>query len=166
MTEMTQTRQILVALGAVVLAFLVGFLWQYVRADRAESRLESVSQQLEFQRLESTLAAATIEAQRGSFEVARQHSSEFFTSLQRAIPDAPAGERGELEAILARRDILITYLSREDPQGVDLLERSYFGYRSAMGGAAVGVPAPGTRPPADSPADSPAWDAVPADTQP
>lgn len=150
-----QSRIPLFIAAGVLAGFLVGFLWQYVRATNARTELAGVEHELTFQRLEGTLGAATIEAQRGGFETARQLASEFFSGLQQQIGSAPAQARPALDEILQRRDIMITTLSRNDPQSGPLLSQLFFRYRSAFG-RPVGpdestMPAPPTEP-ADSPA--------------
>lgn len=145
---MTRARKRLLLATGVVLAFAAGFGWQYLRAERLDDRLEETVRELEMARLEATLGAAAVEAQRGGFEAARQLTSEFFTGLQRQMDRVPADERRELEEILGRRDQLITLLSRGDPEGRDLLVRTFQGYRVAVGGPdeAIPVAAPETAP--------------------
>lgn len=151
---MTRKQTLLVA-GAVVLAFLIGFGWQYLRASSLSDELEETRRALVLERLETSLAAAAIEAQRGSYEAARQFVSEFYTGLQENIGAAPEAARPELERLLAQRDALVTALSRGDPATADLLPRLLVRYRTALEGldAALPVAQPGVSPPA--PVDSP-----------
>lgn len=130
---LSRGKQLLFLAAAIILAFLVGFVWQNMRADRLEGELERVSQELEFQRLESTVAAATIQAQQGNYEDARQRASDFFSRLQQELPDAPAEARPELEELMNERDSAITLLSRSEPESQFLMQRLYSSYRSAMG---------------------------------
>jgi hypothetical protein len=114
---------------AVVAAFLIGFAWQSIRANQLDSRLGDTRQALTLHRLEGSLAAATLESQRDSYEIARQHASDFFSGLQGAVAEAPAGVRAELEAIAGQRDQIITMLSRGDPAAADILSGMYSRYR-------------------------------------
>ncbi len=141
---MTREQNFLLGgLVGIVVAFLVGFGWQYTRARSFESRLDGVTQDLTFKRLEATLAAATIEAQRGNYELARRSSSDFFTGLQEAMPRAPEDQRLPLERIAAQRDLIITAASRADPQTAAMLGQLYGTYRVAFGGLPVTpTPAP------------------------
>ena len=143
---MTREQKILLgALIGIVAAFLIGFGWQYTRARSFENQLDSVTQDFTFKRLEATLAAATIEAQRANYELARRHASDFFTGLQEALPDAPDNTRPTLQRINTQRDAIITAASRSDPQTASLLEQLYGSYRVTFGGLPV-APTPSPAP--------------------
>lgn len=116
--------------AAVVFAFVIGFGWQSIRAGQIEGRLDQTRQALLLNRLEGSLAAANFEATRGSYEIARQHASEFFTGLQQAVDEAPEVARNDLTAILGHRDHVITMLSRGDPESDDVLAATYVDYRA------------------------------------
>jgi hypothetical protein len=141
---MTREQKIaLTGVIATVLAFAIGFLWQNARARAAQDKLDTANVELTFKRLEATLAAATIDADRGNYEIARQLASEFFTGLQTDLERAPEARRAELRRILAQRDIIITAASRSDPQTGSLLAQLYSTYRVAFGDAPVQAqPAP------------------------
>lgn len=141
------TREQKIMLGgalAAVLAFLIGFGWQYSRAERLEQELNVASKDLAFERLEGKLAAATIEADLGNYEIARQLASDFFTELQADIRRAPEETHQQLNAIAAQRDIIITAASRSDPQTASLIGQLYNTFRIAFGDEPVAaqVPAP------------------------
>jgi hypothetical protein len=140
------TREQRFALGsvlAILVAFLIGFGWQYTRARNLDQQLEQATNELTFKRLEANLAAATIEADRGNYEIARQLSSEFFTNLQRDMTRAPQERQMELQRIAGQRDAIITAASRSDPQTGSLLAQLYSTYRVAFGDNPVSVqPAP------------------------
>lgn len=113
-------RGLLVALG-VAAAFAVGFGWQYLRAMRLESRVAELERNLTFQVLATELGVAAVEAGRESYESARRTASDFFTGLQASIHRAPPEVAGEMNSILARRDDIITDLSRDVPASADTL---------------------------------------------
>ncbi len=142
-----KTKGLLVA-GGVVVAFLVGFGWQFGRAHSLAGQLDQTRRELTFQRMEATLGAATIEAQRGGFEAARELASGFFTQLQAAVDQAPSAGQPQLQQILAQRDQLITELSRSDAGSGAVLSQIFVKYRTAVGenpAAPPGAePAPGT----------------------
>lgn len=131
---MTRGKTALLAATGALLAFAIGFGWQFARAERLERELEEARRDLVFEQLESTLGAAAVEAMRGSHETARQLTSEFFTGLQQNVSRVPPDVREEMQAILAQRDSLITALSRSDPQAGDLLARLFVRYRLAWEG--------------------------------
>jgi hypothetical protein len=143
-------RAILAIIAAAVVAFLIGFVWQYTGASAARSQLQQVERELTFQRMQSTLGAATVEAQRGSYEIARQLASSFFSALQNDIAQAPPEAAAELRDILLQRDAMITALSRNDPQSGAMLAQLFLRFRAAMGepvGPGVGTaPAPAPAP--------------------
>lgn len=78
-------------------------------------------------KLQSTLASATLLAGRGEYEIARQTTSEFFTSLYNqvhvtgGVSDLTPPQRDTLRALLNDRDNLITLLARRDPAAADRL---------------------------------------------
>ncbi len=151
---MTGKAKGLLVAGGVVVAFLVGFGWQFGRAHSLAGRLEQTERELTFQRMEATLGAATIEAQRGGFEPARQLASDFFTQLQAAADQAPPAGQPQLQAILANRDQVITELSRNDAQSVGVLAGLFVKYRTAVG-ESPSAPPGGTPAPAPAPAPGP-----------
>lgn len=119
--------------GGVLVGFLIGFIWQYASARGYRGELDRTTHELTFKRIEATLGAATIEAQRGSYEIARQLASQFFSSLQDNAGRAQASAVPALTDILGRRDVMITALSRNDPQSGPMLAQLFFRFRSAMG---------------------------------
>ncbi len=137
---MTRTTKALAVAGGVVVAFLVGFGWQFARAHSLAGQLDQTRRELTFQRMEATLGAATIEAQRGGFEPARQLASDFFTQLQSAVDQAPSAGQGQLQQILAQRDQVITELSRNDLQAGAVLAGMFVKYRTAVGESTAAPP--------------------------
>lgn len=137
---MTRNRMILIAVAAVVLAFLAGFGWQYARAEGLEARVAAAERDLVFATAESTLAAAAIAAQQGQYDVALQQASAFFTTLQQYVALAPPAARDELDAVLAQRDATIATISRQDPAAANALGRLFLRYRTAIGGPDKALP--------------------------
>jgi hypothetical protein len=119
---------------AIVLVFVAAMVTQYGQTRSARAEAESLRQELAGARGEAMLGAATIEAQRGSFETARTLASEFFTELQATEPAVPAAVQPTVRSILAQRDSTITLLSRGDPQSAAALVRMFTQYRTALHG--------------------------------
>jgi hypothetical protein len=142
MNTTREQKTIYFAIAGIVVAFLIGFLWQYTRARGFEQERTQLRNELVFKRLETTLAAALIEADRGNYEFARQLSSEFFTGLQMNLSHAPRTTLQELNAINRQRDVVITAASRGHPETSSLLGQLYNTYRIAFGDAPVGAQAP------------------------
>ena len=151
-------RNFLLVFLAVVIAFGVGAAWQFASARAARTQLETantelatVRSQLSLEQLQTNLALATVAAQLGNFERARQLASTFFTDLQTRMTDAPEAARQSMDAILQNRDAVITQLSRSEPGSGLALTRILADLRRALGGDATGL-APGGMPAA--PVDS------------
>ncbi|MFO7260783.1 MAG: hypothetical protein DIU52_006490 [bacterium] len=137
---MSRNRKALLVVGLVALAFLAGFGWQFVRAERLERELTQTRRELALLRAETAIAAAAASAQRGNEDMALKLASDFFTRLQAEIGNAPAEARAELEEILAQRDVAIAAVSRGGPEGRELLARLYARYRVAIGGPDNALP--------------------------
>lgn len=140
-----------------MIGFGIGAFWQYTNARTQAQHRAAVERDLAFQTLEATLGAATIEAQRGSYEISRQLASDFFSGLQRELGRAPGEARAALEEISQQRDAMITALSRSDPQAGAMLAQLFTRYRIAMG-KPVGPNADAA--PAPSPGPDPADDSI------
>jgi hypothetical protein len=110
-------------LVAIVIAFLIGFGWQFYRATTVGQTLRGVEQDLVVERLRVQLANATIAAQEGRYELARRTMSDFFTRLhtERQLFERRAPIRGLADEFLAMRDEVITGLSRANPEYADVL---------------------------------------------
>jgi 4-hydroxy-3-methylbut-2-enyl diphosphate reductase IspH len=146
-----QHKLILAAAAALIVGFAVGALWQYTSARGYAQQLRSTQAELSFKRMEATLGTATIEAQRGSHEIARQFASDFFSRLQSDIGQATGERRQALQEILQQRDAMITALSRGDPQSGALLAQLFMRYRIALGEPVGPMDSVASPPPAEQP---------------
>ncbi|HSH46620.1 MAG TPA: hypothetical protein VK966_12320 [Longimicrobiales bacterium] len=113
-TEKRRGRGILWAALAVLVAFAVGFGWQYYRASTIQDSLEETEQELAMERLRLGLAQATLAAQSGDYELARQQMSDFFNDAQSQMGMFPPELQQALREILTQRDDVITGLSRSN----------------------------------------------------
>lgn len=118
-----QVSNVLIVVAAVALAFGGGAGWQFTQARQARQELDATRQDLALVqrertlvRLEASIALATIAAQFGDFERGRQLASDFFDLLQEQAGTAQETARSGLDEILARRDRIITILSRGQPE--------------------------------------------------
>lgn len=135
-------RNLLIVAILVALAFSIGFLWQFLAAREARTELASVRTELTQEELGALLASAVIQVDNGGYENARQIMSEFFGGLRENLADASPAVRAEFEALLGRRDDVITALSRSDPAADRLLTRMYVRYQVATDGPGRGLPLP------------------------
>lgn len=135
-------RAILTVAILLAASFTGGFLWQYIEARTARGEVTELQEELDFQRMATTLAAAVIQAENQGYEGARELMSRFFTDLQARIDEAEPEVRSDLEALLSRRDAVITALSRSQPGSAADLTRMFVRFRVALGGPEVGIPLP------------------------
>lgn len=126
-------RGLLWSFVAVVLAFGAGFGWQYYEASQVRAELVDTQQQLMVERLRVRLGQAAMAAQSGNYESARQRMSSFFTELDDAAMTLPAPLDAIAAQMLARRDDVITGLSRANPEYADILYGMLDRFRSAAG---------------------------------
>jgi len=129
---MDRKRQIAVAVGIALAAFLLGFLPQWVRANRTGDQLDQLRAELRMSRTEGKIGAALTESLRSNYERARQLMTEVFGELQTAAPRLTGAQRREVDAILAGRDELITLLARAAPESSQRLMLLYSRYHAAF----------------------------------
>lgn len=155
--ERTITRHRALQIGGILLVvFLVLLGWQLYSNYQVGQERDELERELTFQRMASDLALASIEASYGSYEGARELTSSFYTRLQANIQRAPVEGRSDMNALLDRRDAVITALSRRDPESPEILARMLFQYRGAIGEPerAEFMPTPGRVPARPEPADT------------
>ncbi len=137
----------LVAILAIIIAFGVGYGWQYTKVLQLRKDLAATRAQLEVQTLYVELGQTAFEAQRGNYEQARREASSFFTGLQTAVDSMVPDQRTPFEPILAERDNVITALSRANPDAADMLSGLFARIRGEAP-PAMRVPAESTARPA------------------
>lgn len=130
-------RNALLIVFSIGIAFGGGAAWQFTQArqaraerDAARQELATVQQQLATQRMEAILAMAVVATQFGHHESARQLASEFFTALQQQAGTAAEPALAEL---LARRDAIITALSRAQPESAIEMANALTSFQRALG---------------------------------
>jgi hypothetical protein len=125
--------------GIVIVAFLIGLVPMWLKARSAANERDAARRELRLTKLQSTLASATLYARRGEYEVARQATSDFFTTLHNQVhstggdSDLTSQQRESLRPLLNDRDNLITLLARGDPASADRLSDLYASYQKTMG---------------------------------
>lgn len=107
---------------------------------RTDTALASAvaAQELTLATIQNSLASATIDAQRGDYEAARQAASGFFVALREEVnkgSDSSLSQRQktEVEAVFARRDDTISLLARNDPAALEQLTDLYVSFREVLG---------------------------------
>ncbi len=151
-------RGLLWGLLVVVIAFFIGFFWQFYQATTVRRVLSETEQELLVERMRVQLASASIAAQAGRFEEARREMSTFFNRIHHERWALPDEMRPLVNEFLAMRDDVVTGLARAQPQYADVV----MGMRERFEEAMPEDPAPGpgveTRPPQETtaPAQEPA----------
>jgi hypothetical protein len=129
---MDRNRQITIAVAIALVAFLLGFVPQWTRANRVGDELEAARLELRMSRTQAKMGAALTEALRSNYERARQLMTEVYAELQAAAPGLEGAQRREVDAILAARDEHITLLARAAPESSQRLMLLYTRYHNAF----------------------------------
>lgn len=133
---MDRNRQIAIAVGIAFVAFLLGFVPQWMRANRAGEDRDAARFELQMSRTEGKIGAALTESLRSNYERARQLMTEVFGELQSAAPRLEGAQRREVDAILASRDEIVTLLARAAPESSQRLMLLHTRYHTAFTPAA------------------------------
>ena len=132
-------RGMLWGLLAIVIAFFVGFFWQFYEATTVREDLAVAEQALEVERLRVQLAQAALAAQSADYESARQRMSGFFTALQEQEEILPPELASLSDDFLAQRDQIITGLSRSNHEFAAVLYGMLGRFEEAAPSAAIPV---------------------------
>jgi hypothetical protein len=125
-------RGVLWGLIAVVIAFLIGFFWQFYQATTVRATLAETEQELVLERMRIRLANSALAAQGGRYEEARSQMSSFFNQAETHRWALPDRLRGVTEEFLAMRDDVITGLSRSNPEYAAVLFGMLQRFEAAM----------------------------------
>ena len=129
---MDRNRQIAIAVGIALVAFLLGFVPQWMRANRTGDRLDEARFALQMSRTEDKIGAALTESLRSNYERARQLMTEVYATLQATAPSLQGAQRREVDAILAQRDEVVTLLARAAPESAQRVMLIYSRYHTAF----------------------------------
>lgn len=116
--------------AAVVIAFLLGFIPEYLRASKLSDDLNGVRQErhnlLARQsslQLRGQIDQVYIQATRKNYGVASGEASAFFDHVRAAMGDSSdAGLNQTLQKISERRDVVISGLAKADPSVVTSID--------------------------------------------
>jgi hypothetical protein len=131
------TRFVVVVIVAVI-AFLAGFIPGWLKTRSLSHRVSEMRHVLALSQVENRLAAATLDANRGQHEQARQSASQFFTQLRDELDldkdsALTPAQREEAKQLLNQRDDIITLLARSDPSSSKKLSDLYVAFRKIIG---------------------------------
>lgn len=115
-----------IAAGALIAAFLIGYVPSCVSARNAEEEKARLQYQLKLAELRGRIGMTSYEANRNNYASAAQFSSEFFNLLAEIIGSSrDEALRQSLQPLLARRDEITTNLAQADPSVKDKLAQMY-----------------------------------------
>ena len=117
-------NKIIVAAIALVAVFLVGFVPQYVKANRLENELRQSRQENAGAQLRDLIGLAYVQANQKNFGLGAETTSRFFNRVREIANQTPdASSRKALDDILALRDRVTAELAKGDAAAmVDLQE--------------------------------------------
>jgi hypothetical protein len=130
-------RRIGIYAGALLAAFLVGFVPMWWSARSRATERDEARRELRLSQIKNDLSSAVIYSRRGEYEQARQATSNFFTSLRSQCEaadetaDLTSSQCATAKPLLDQRDDLITLLARSDPASADRLSALYVSYEKA-----------------------------------
>lgn len=119
--------------------FMLGFVPMWLKVSQAVEQRNVAQREVRLTQLENSLASATVEVQRGNYELARQTTSDFYSNLHPLL-DAQdlsvftSSQRNKLEPLLTQRDEVITLLARSDPAASDRLFAIYTSFKKLNNG--------------------------------
>ena len=107
--------KLIVAAIAVVAVFLLGFIPQYLKANRLQSELRQSQQESAGAELRDLIGLAYVQANQKNFGLAAETSSRFFGRAREMVGQAQdAANRKALEDLLASRDKVTAELAKGD----------------------------------------------------
>ena len=126
--------KIIMAAIAVVSAFLIGFVPQYVKANRLQHDLRQSRQQNAGAQLRDLISLAYFQANQKNFGLAAETSSQFFGRTGEMANQAQnATSRKALEDLLALRDRVTAELAKGDAAVMGDLQELFLKTRQATG---------------------------------
>ncbi len=119
-------KKILICAGAVIAAFLIGFVPAGIRASRVQDRLRQCEATLKGAELRGLAGLAYVQAAQKNYGLAQNSAGQLFDRIREIAPSIEnAGQRRQLEELLARRDAIISSLAKADPAVLSQLEDLY-----------------------------------------
>ena len=125
-------NRIIVELVLVLVAFLGGFVPQYLKLSTAKSEIAELKRQLNAETQDRTVAdfrnAASLlyfETSKRNFSTAGDQATKFFTDLRRFTDQAPDPLRQRLNRVLTNRDAIIAAIAKADPASSTLIQSMF-----------------------------------------
>ena len=128
-------NRLLIGAVIIVVAFLLGFVPQYVKAHNLENELRAAQEAGAGAELRDLIAQAYVQANQKNFGLAAATASRYFNRAREvAGQSSNAGTRSALESLLGLRDKVTAELAKADPTAItdlqDLFTRTQQATRS------------------------------------
>jgi hypothetical protein len=114
---------IIVVIILLIVAFLAGFVPQYIKVNRLESELSTVKQESDLAELRDLAGLAFVQTSQKNYGLAAATSNQFFTlarDIANRLPDANG--RKVLQDLLASQNKITAELAKGDPESLDDLQ--------------------------------------------
>ncbi len=122
-------NKIIVGAILVLIAFLAGFVPEFLKSSSAKSEIADLKHQLSEEKQARTVAdfrnAAALlyfEVSKSNFATAGGQATKFFTDLRQFTDQAPEPLNQRLNRVLANRDAIIAAIARADPSSATLIQ--------------------------------------------
>jgi len=130
-------RRLITYTIVLLIGFALGFVPMWLKARQSASSLSEATNRASLATMQSNLASAVIDAQRGDYESARIAASSFFTSLRDEANKVEGSslsqtQKDGVESVFTRRDETISLLARSDPAAIERLSDLYVLFRDLI----------------------------------
>jgi hypothetical protein len=130
------TNKALVIVVALVAAFLIGFVPQYVKVSRVESELRQSREAYAGAELRDLIGLAYLQANQKNYGLAAETSGRFFSRVPEIASETQdAIKRKAIDDLLAPRDRITAELAKGDAAVVGDLQDLFIKTRAATQGA-------------------------------
>jgi hypothetical protein len=127
-------NRIVVVITLLIVAFLAGFVPQYLNVKRLENDLSAARQENALAQLRDLAALSFVQVSQKNYGLAAETSTRFFTRTREVANGLPdANKRKVLEDVLAFQDSVTARLARGDPAVLDDLQELFEKTRQAAG---------------------------------
>ncbi len=110
------SNKIVLIAGAFIVVFLLGFVPQYVKANRLDSELRQARQDSVGAELRDLIGLAYVQANQKNYGLAAETSSKFFALVPEVVKQTKDSNRQKaLESLLTLRDKVTADLAKGDP---------------------------------------------------
>jgi hypothetical protein len=125
-------NKIIMTAIALVAVFLLGFVPQYIKANRLETELRQFRQEIAGDQLRDLIGLAYVQANQKNYGLAAETSSRFFGRVREmANQTQAASSRKALEDLLALRDKVTAELAKGDATVMGDLQELFVKTRQA-----------------------------------